>query len=138
MPVKRIAPLLIMLFFFQVLSPLSGSVCLHMGEDCRHGERCPVMANKTEAVVCHTGHSEGHDVGHDAGHASESLSCGMYLGNDVAGPGALSPLEMPFLAGKGFTPGPDHSISSVMHTRFFFTDPFATVSEEPPESPLVS
>lgn len=138
MPVKRLAPLLIMLFLFQVLSPLSGSVCLHMGEDCTHGERCPVMAKKTEAVVCHTGHSEMHDAGHDAGHAPESLSCGMYLGNDVAGPGALSPLDMPFLAGKALAPGPDHSISSVVYTPSFFTDQFAAASEEPPEASLVS
>ncbi|WKZ32723.1 MAG: hypothetical protein QY316_12560 [Thermodesulfobacteriota bacterium] len=123
-----------MFFLFQVISPLSGSVCLHMGEDCTHGERCPVMAKDIETVVCHTGHTEGHGEAH----APESLRCGMYLGNDVAGPGALSPLDMPYLAGKTLAPGPDHSVAPVTHTRSFFADPFAAASEEPPEASLVS
>ncbi|MBZ0221345.1 MAG: hypothetical protein K8I01_13055 [Candidatus Methylomirabilis sp.] len=133
MPVKSLAPLLIMFFLFQALSPLSGSVCLHMGEDCRHGERCPVMAKDIKTVVCHTGSTESHE-----GHAPESLSCGRYLGNDVAGMVALNPLDMPFLAGKALAPGPDHLIAPVIYTRSFFTGTFAAASEEPPESPLVS
>lgn len=123
-----------MLFLSHMLSPLAGSVCLHKGADCRHGDRCPVMASNAETLVCHTG-NPAHE---GQGHTAESFSCGMYLGSEGAGPGALNPLEMPFLAGRGFTSGPDRNIARAFYALPFFTESYAPANEEPPETSFIS
>lgn len=136
---RRLAPVLIFLFLFPMLSPLGKAGCQHMGKDCTHGGACPLTAKAAETAICQTG-QDGHDGhnGHGQGHEAGEAGCGLYISCDDPGAEEINFLEIPFLVNPGSTVAPDTSGEPVQ--PFLSSLPSATPpgSEEPPEGALIS